>query len=143
MSLYQNLLSLPYTWRPLKNWYLFIKTPLRRNSLRPSWRYLRWSVPSGYFIFVCSSIATPVPPPLLCSTRLTSLLNISYWARVVLYVSSEKKSSPPKKNRQGPKKKTVVEFFRQICCLTAFRFTNGEPRVSVLLGITEMLNPFK
>ena len=137
MSLSQNLLFLPYTRRPLKNWYLFIKTPLRRNSLRPSWRYLRWSVPSGYFIFVCSSIATPVPPLLLCSTRLTSLLNISYWARVVLYVSSEKKSpKSEEKNRSGV-------FLGKFVALQHSNLLTGSPTMSALLGITEMLNPFK
>ena len=62
-----------------------------------------------HFAFFGSSIATPVPAPLLCSTCLAFLLNVlRYSPRGVLYVYSEK-------TRQTPKKKTMVEFFLKIC----------------------------
>ena len=56
-------------------------------------------------IHFCSSIATPVPSPLLCSTRLTFFLNI-FWVihRELFFPSSEK-------TRQTQKKIAKVNFF--------------------------------
>ena len=48
-----------------------------------------------HFAFFGSSTETPIPPPLICSTCLTFLINyfLSYSPRVFLYLNSEKNAS--------------------------------------------------
>ena len=53
-----------------------------------------------HFAFFGSSTETPIPPPLICSTCLTLLINyfLSYSPRVFLYLNSEKNASLTKKD---------------------------------------------
>ena len=70
----------------------------------------------AHFVFFCNSVTTNVPPPLLCSTSLTCLLNI-YSPTIVFNVSSEKTWQTPK---------TAVEFFGKTHWLTASKFAEVE-----------------
>ena len=74
-----------------------------------------------HFNFFYSSIATPVPPPLICSTCLTILLNIFYVIHQELFFMFILK--------KFVKLQTVVEFFWKSRWLEAFKLSEVEPHI--------------
>ena len=66
-----------------------------------------------HFAFFGSSTETPIPPPLICSTCLTFLINyfLSYSPRVFLYLNSEKNAANNPPPPPTYEKRPVVEFF--------------------------------
>ena len=114
-----------------KSWHLSIETPLRQNSLRMSWKCLRWSF---HLVFFCSSIVTPVLPTLLCSTCLTFLLNFftELSTKSCFKVYSEKIC-------QTPKKTSWWSFCGKVVGLKRSNFLKWNPTISDFVGITESM----
>ena len=87
------------------------------------------------FVFVCSSISTPFPRPLLYGTCLTSLHNM-FWAiqHELLFMSILNKFA------KLQERKTVMEFlFSKVIGSHHPNLLKWNPRMSVFLGITEIL----
>ena len=74
-----------------------------------------------HFNFFYSFNATPVPPPLICSTCLTILLNIFYVIHQELFFMFILK--------KFVKLQTVVEFFWKSRWLEAFKLSEVEPHI--------------
>lgn len=134
----QEKVSLPYIQWPFRN-----ITAIRADTCPSKYHWDKTSeflesvysrvVSMVHFVFLCSSNATPDPLPLLCITCLTFLLNI-FWAihKEFLLVSVLTKLAKFLK-------KSVAEFFQKSCCLTASKFVEVEPTISVFLGITDII----
>ena len=82
-----------------------------------------------------SSIAAPVPSPLLCSTCLTLLFNMFCWAinQELCFMSILKKFAKLKR------KKTVVEFFLEKLLAHISRFAEAESHDNFFIGIIEVI----
>ena len=86
-----------------------------------------------HFSFSCSSIATPVPPPLLCSTCLTFLLNI-FWTihQEYFFLSILKKFAKLKKEPWW-------SSFGKVVGLQHPNLLKWNPKISVFLGVTDII----
>ena len=87
------------------------------------------------FVFFSNSIASPVPPFLVCSTCLTSLLNM-FWAiqQGLFFMSTIRKIC------QIPKtKENVIDLFCKVVGLQHPNLLKWSPTVGVFLGITEII----
>ena len=88
------------------------------------------------FVFFSNSIAATVPPPLLCSTRLTSLLNM-FWAiqQELFFKSILKKFA----NLPLPKKNMMEFFFGETVSLQLQNLLKWNLTIIVFLEITEII----
>ena len=86
-----------------------------------------------YFVFFCSSIATPVPLPLLCSAYITFLINI-FWAihQELFFMSILRRFV---KLQQNPWRRS----FGKIVSLQHPNLLKWNPTISVFFGITDIV----
>ena len=86
-----------------------------------------------HFGFFCSSIATLDPPPLLCSTCLTFLLNI-FWTihQEYFFLSILKKFAKLKKEPWW-------SSFGKVVGLQHPNLLKWNPKISVLVGVTDII----